>query len=336
MHLIKQQKKENQKNIIFASKSIAGFNQMQKNKINQDEVITLPQNLKNQYIFNFGICDGHGENGHLVSQFIKQNLHSILEVQLNQNQNLKVCIQKAFSNLNKLINEQRQFDVNLSGSTLCNIYITEKKIFCANVGDSRAIFAKKLRNNQYIIQKLSNDHSPYIQQEYQRIIKAGGIKKSKKQKKVNGSKQGPLRVWLKNKQAPGLAMTRSFGDKIGVQAGIVCDPEIIEFDYQQIQQNGFIIVASDGIWSIIDNEEAVNLVKPFYEQKNVEEAVKYLINRALFKWKKVYIYFLFFFQSLYYILFNNFLSVKPIKGMILAQSLYFYEFFCFIILKLLN
>jgi hypothetical protein len=34
-----------------------------------------------------------------------------------------------------------------------------------------------------------------------------------------GNPIGPLRVWMATLQLPGLAMTRSFGDKAGVRAG---------------------------------------------------------------------------------------------------------------------
>lgn len=39
-----------------------------------------------------------------------------------------------------------------------------------------------------------------------------------------GQALGPLRVWLSNLDMPGLAMTRSMGDKVGVQAGVISDP----------------------------------------------------------------------------------------------------------------
>lgn len=39
-------------------------------------------------------------------------------------------------------------------------------------------------------------------------------------------KHGPLRVWKKREELPGLMMTRSFGDKIGHMIGIICTPEI--------------------------------------------------------------------------------------------------------------
>ena len=35
---------------------------------------------------------------------------------------------------------------------------------------------------------------------------------------------GPLRVWLKNEDIPGLAMTRSFGDEVASRVGVICEP----------------------------------------------------------------------------------------------------------------
>lgn len=35
-----------------------------------------------------------------------------------------------------------------------------------------------------------------------------------------GEPIGPLRVWLKNENVPGLAMTRSFGDLVGASVGV--------------------------------------------------------------------------------------------------------------------
>lgn len=55
-------------------------------------------------------------------------------------------------------------------------------------------------------------------------------------------------------------MTRSFGDKVGIQAGIIAEPGsifkiyIIEiFDYEIDPTNKFIIVASDGVFEFLSN-----------------------------------------------------------------------------------
>ena len=41
---------------------------------------------------------------------------------------------------------------------------------------------------------------------------------------VNGDPIGPERVYLKNKPTPGLAMTRSFGDKYAHSVGVINTP----------------------------------------------------------------------------------------------------------------
>lgn len=40
---------------------------------------------------------------------------------------------------------------------------------------------------------------------------------------------GPKRVWLKNKQVPGLAMTRSIGDMAATSVGVTAKPEVMYF-----------------------------------------------------------------------------------------------------------
>lgn len=39
-----------------------------------------------------------------------------------------------------------------------------------------------------------------------------------------GNQSGPYRVWLKNENYPGLAMSRSIGDMIAASVGVICDP----------------------------------------------------------------------------------------------------------------
>jgi serine/threonine protein phosphatase PrpC len=54
---------------------------------------------------------------------------------------------------------------------------------------------------------------------------------------------------MKDVMMPGLAMTRSFGDKAGLKAGTTGEPEILEFDLTE--EDKCMIVASDGIWEYL-------------------------------------------------------------------------------------
>ncbi len=64
---------------------------------------------------------------------------------------------------------------------------------------------------------------------------------------------GPERVWLKNEDIPGLAMTRSFGDQIAASVGILAEPEINAWKFTN--EDKFLILASDGVWEFIESEE---------------------------------------------------------------------------------
>lgn len=115
-------------------------------------------------------------------------------------------------------------------------------LFCANVGDSRAILGRRA-NNRYIPIKLNSEHKP-VGKEKERIIRAGG--RIDFAKDAFGRPKSPLRVWLSDADMPGLAMTRCFGDKIGVIAGVIGEPEILEFNLQN--EDHFIVVGSDGFF----------------------------------------------------------------------------------------
>lgn len=46
-------------------------------------------------------------------------------------------------------------------------------------------------------------------------------------------------------------MARSFGDLVAVQAGVICDPEIMVHKLTDIDK--MLVLGSDGIWEFIEN-----------------------------------------------------------------------------------
>ena len=54
-----------------------------------------------------------------------------------------------------------------------------------------------------------------------------------------------MRVWLRDDPRPGLAMSRSFGDKVAAFAGVTAVPEVEKVELSA--ENKFLIVASDGV-----------------------------------------------------------------------------------------
>ena len=71
----------------------------------------------------------------------------------------------------------------------------------------------------------------------------------------NGRLMGPMRVWHLNENIPGLAMSRSFGDHAAAEVGVIAEPEIIEMNLTE--EDKFIVIASDGVWEFLSNDEVV-------------------------------------------------------------------------------
>lgn len=64
---------------------------------------------------------------------------------------------------------------------------------------------------------------------------------------------GPARVWLKELEVPGLAMSRSLGDQVAQSVGVSPEPEITIYDIDV--NDRYIIIASDGVWEFLSNDE---------------------------------------------------------------------------------
>ena len=116
-----------------------------------------------------------------------------------------------------------------------------------------------------------------------RIINNGGVIKQYYNDK-NKEYIGPKRVFLNNIEIPGLPMSRSIGDSIAHNIGVISEPEIFKFNYKGNEK--FIIVASDGIWKYIDSEECVNIMKEYYENNmDAIGGLNTLVKEAFKRWK---------------------------------------------------
>lgn len=70
-----------------------------------------------------------------------KNVHKFLKPDDYSSDNIKNAINRGFYTTNHEIFAS-DFDCNLSGSTLISVFIHENKLYCANVGDSRAVIGK--------------------------------------------------------------------------------------------------------------------------------------------------------------------------------------------------
>ena len=104
----------------------------------------------------FAVADGHGINGKSVSEFVKSTLakeveHSIKytfdQAKINQrvvdSTEVKENLDKSFLKVTDQLFKSSGINLRFSGSTCVSVLIVGNKVFCANVGDSRAVLARR-------------------------------------------------------------------------------------------------------------------------------------------------------------------------------------------------
>ena len=296
---------------IFKGKKIKCMHDLSKTglsgdekKVNQDNYFIFKNFVQGfDYIF-MGVCDGHGYYGHEVSGYIKENLpmdlnHIIKTKKLNiLKDDLSSTIKTAFVLENKSLLRNRQIDSDLSGSTCISIIYTPQKLIIANIGDSRCILGKCIENDnleeknenmgeknnnnnlKWLAVNLSTDHKPTIPEEAERILKVGGTIRPMKDE--DGEFIGPPRVYMKDKDMPGLAMTRSFGDYFGSTAGVISEPEVTEYFFKP--EDKFLVLASDGLFEFMDSQICVDIIKDYYDKNDIVGCCEYLYKESTRRW----------------------------------------------------
>lgn len=217
----------------------------------------------------FGLYDGHG--GKDVSSFVARTLHTHLGA-LNNTRNIATeattvenVIQDAFKSTQKNIPHTI---AECQGSTAVVALIHNNSLFIAHIGDSRAILA-----SGNTVTLASSDHKPDRPDEIERIEKIGG-------KVVGGFPFGVARV--ANKRVGGLAVSRAFGDK-SYEPYVIQTPEIVTKKLDRT--DSFLILACDGVWDVINNQEAVNIINNSLTTApgNYKQAARILRNTAFGK-----------------------------------------------------
>ena len=83
-----------------------------------------------------------------------------------------------------------------------------------------------------------------------------------------------------------MAMTRSIGDLVAGSVGVTAEPEIQIFNNLKPQDKA-IIIASDGLWDRLSNEEIMQIVmsENFYSRKDADGAANYLTQESVKRWQ---------------------------------------------------
>ncbi|RWR79278.1 putative protein phosphatase 2C 10 [Cinnamomum micranthum f. kanehirae] len=208
--------------------------------------------IKDQEVGLFAIYDGH--LGDSVPAYLQKHLFSNILKEDEFWTHPDRSISKAYERTDRAILSHSP-DLGRGGSTAVTaILINGQKLWIANVGDSRAVLGKGGEAIQ-----MTTDHEPST--ERGSIENRGGF--------VSNMPGDVPRV---NGQ---LAVSRAFGDK-SLKSHLRSDPDIQHADIDR--NTDLLILASDGLWKVMTNEEAVNLARKI---KDPQAAAKQLTAEAL-------------------------------------------------------
>ncbi|OMP10774.1 phosphatase 2C (PP2C)-like protein [Corchorus olitorius] len=234
---------------------------------------------------HFAIYDGHG--GRLAAEYAQKHLHANvvsagLPRELLDVKAAKKAILDGFRKTDEALLQESTSGGWQDGATAVCLWVIEKKVFVANIGDAKAVVARSPDGSdeasplKAIV--LTREHKAIYPQERARIQKtslmihvvrtkiplaisfnegwdnlyynvynfAGGTVSS------NGRLQGRLEV------------SRAFGDRQFKKVGVVATPDIHSFDLTDREH--FIILGCDGLWGVFGPSDAVEFVQKLLKE----------------------------------------------------------------------
>jgi serine/threonine protein phosphatase PrpC len=217
----------------------------------------------------FACLDGHGQEGASVSGYATRNLLAGCAAALQQGHSASDAITMAYHRTTSTM-PQNVSDCRFSGSTAILMVIQhngagKRTATTGWVGDSRAVVAR-LRVQPGPARSapkletvpLTKDHKPTDPKERERLLAARAcVRPSRVMHPHTGAwiEVGAVRVWDAS-QVYGVAMSRSLGD-MQVHPYLISIPEIAT--RQLDDKDRIIVLATDGVWDVMENEEVGQL-----------------------------------------------------------------------------
>ena len=266
-------------------------------KTNQDSFLIFDSILDCKDVKIFGVFDGHGEHGDLLTQEIRDLFKDFFSnikyydnlININANsiynylsKNNFEKIYDIFKKINEIIHQKyisNNYCIKCGTTTNILILFSKKniinKIISMNLGNTKSILINE--NNQ--IKQLNICHTPNNTNEKIRIEKNGG-----EIGRAEWINEGPLRIWYKGKKDSGLSITRSFGDFEAEQLGVINIPDIVDYNIDE-EKIKIIIIATEGLWTFLKNEKIMDIILPYYKSHDIKSATKKLTEIAKNIWK---------------------------------------------------
>lgn len=284
--------------VNYACVSQCGYYPNELTKPNQDS-FDIQAPFRNKNMAMFSVFDGHGEFGDLCSQFARDKLHLNLNRRLRHGQDFMTAFADSFVETNEQLHDDPNIDDLMSGTTAVSVVINGTVLQIGNCGDSRAIIISSDNSPQgtekFVARALSKDQTPFRRDERERVKKTGARVMTMDQldglepihedwDDVELGEQldtigDPPRVWAPHECYPGTAFTRSIGDHEAEELGVFAEPEL--HTHSLSPQDKYVVVASDGVFEFITNQEVAQIVA---RAKDPQKACQTLVAESYKRW----------------------------------------------------
>lgn len=248
---------------------------------------------------------------HKIKKTVAGASNRIENIELSKEQIHKACT-ASHRQCNVALHNTQEFEDALSGTTAISAYVQGRRnrVTICNVGDSRAVLGQKVKNEgldsqddaldcRFRALPLSRDQTPYRKHEKQRIQSCGArilsldqIEGLEPVRTDDGNENDfelgeeideggdPPRVWHPTMDYPGTAFTRSLGDSLAEELGVIADPEMLTRELEE--GDNIIVLASDGVFEFLTNQSVIDICAKFLQDPL--EACRAVINESYELW----------------------------------------------------
>ena len=209
----------------------------------------------------FGLYDGHG--GREAVDFVTAHLHKLVEREMCESPvpetELQQPIRRAFLKLDRMLQQMGTYNCGTTAAVcVCcrgssDVPMT---LHVANVGDSRCVLIA-----EHGARRLTVDHLATDETEALRVQRDGG--------QIIGRRVGGT-----------LALTRALGDHAlkGTGGGVSAEPHYVS--HRVAPSDRFMLLASDGVWDVVDDDEAHRQLTSA-STESVEDLARRIVSLAL-------------------------------------------------------
>ncbi|KAH9309979.1 hypothetical protein KI387_037890, partial [Taxus chinensis] len=204
----------------------------------------------------FGVFDGHG--GRKAADFAAENIgHNIINALVDmgdqEEDNIVQAVRSGY-----LATDAEFLKQGVSSGTSCvTALLKDGNLVVSNAGDCRAVISR-----DGDAEALTCDHRAAREDERERIENSGGYV---------DCRHGVWRV------QGVLAISRGLGD-LHMKDWITAEPDTTKI--QITSDCEFLILASDGLWDKVTDQEAVDLARPFCKEKSSVKTGELLVNNT--------------------------------------------------------